>query len=299
MEFAPAAIRAHGYCDAHERPLVSPDVERVRRSWRTAPAQAWGYPRLELRTGTSYPAILLDCDGADSRARLADAMLGGDLPAPNVSVWRRGGNAHAAWFLSVPVHRYPGAARRPLQAYARAAEYLAERLQADPGYRGVLTLNPTWDGPEFNAWWGCRLPYCLDELLEAVPKGWRAPARPRTVEGRNVALFRWASREAWRPRWARMIRAAGTKHVPEWRAHVAARNRAWFAPALPDAEVRSVAASAARYALERTSELQLSLIQAARGRQSGAVRRAGSLTELRPWDAEGISRATWYRRRSV
>ena len=45
--------------------------------------------------------------------------------------------------------------------------------------------------------------------------------------------------------------------------------------------------------------------QAARGRKggligglrSGVVRLAGSLTERQPWDAEGISRAWWYRKR--
>jgi hypothetical protein len=32
--------------------------------------------------------------------------------------------------------------------------------------------------------------------------------------------------------------------------------------------------------------------------QSRAEYERGSLTRLRPWEAEGISRATWYRRRS-
>ena len=35
---------------------------------------------------------------------------------------------------------------------------------------------------------------------------------------------------------------------------------------------------------------------AARGRRSGVVRRAGSLTERQPWADLGVSRATWYRR---
>ena len=36
--------------------------------------------------------------------------------------------------------------------------------------------------------------------------------------------------------------------------------------------------------------------QALRGRRSGLVRRAGSLTERQPWADLGVSRATWYRR---
>jgi hypothetical protein len=42
--------------------------------------------------------------------------------------------------------------------------------------------------------------------------------------------------------------------------------------------------------------------QAARGRKgglaSGVVRLAGSIEEAKPWEAEGIGRATWYRRKS-
>ena len=42
-------------------------------------------------------------------------------------------------------------------------------------------------------------------------------------------------------------------------------------------------------------------IQAKRGKvggvRSGEVRRIGSASELKPWEAEGISRATWYRRK--
>ena len=303
LEFAPQPMRAHGLSDAHAQPLVSPDVDRVRRSWRTRPARAWRYPRLELRTGTSYPAILLDCDSEDSIKRLIHARQSGDPSVPNVITFRKGsGHAHAAWFLAAPVHRYAGAARRPLAAFARAAEYLAHALQADPGYRGVLTLNPTWDGPEFDTWWGPTHAYHLAELLEAVPARWRVPAVPRTEAGRNVALFRWAVRESHTPRWGRLIAAAGTKRVPAFVEHVAARNALWFAPVeLPAVEVRSIAASACRYSLEQWSDGQLSLIQSRRGEKSGRVRREeGGIVSRdvwKPWKLDDVSRATWYRRR--
>ena len=38
-------------------------------------------------------------------------------------------------------------------------------------------------------------------------------------------------------------------------------------------------------------------LQAGRGRASGASRREGSIEQLRPWEAEGICRATWYNRK--
>ena len=47
------------------------------------------------------------------------------------------------------------------------------------------------------------------------------------------------------------------------------------------------------YGRYRTPEMQ-----AARGSASGASRRKGSIEQLRPWEAEGISRATWHRDRA-
>ena len=58
-----------------------------------------------------------------------------------------------------------------------------------------------------------------------------------------------------------------------------------------------IAASDARHAA-RIAATHTSEIQAERGRKSGEARRAGSITEAKPWEAEGISRATWYRRQS-
>ena len=72
LEYAPQELRDYGYRDAHTYPLVSPDVDKVRRAWRVPASLAWDYPRLELRTGSSYPLITVDCDGADSVGRLAE-----------------------------------------------------------------------------------------------------------------------------------------------------------------------------------------------------------------------------------
>ena len=46
------------------------------------------------------------------------------------------------------------------------------------------------------------------------------------------------------------------------------------------------------------TQQNFSFIQAAKGRRSGEVRRKGSVEEAAPWEAEGISRATWYYRQA-
>ena len=46
------------------------------------------------------------------------------------------------------------------------------------------------------------------------------------------------------------------------------------------------------------TQQQFSFIQAAKGRRSGKARRAGSIEEAKPWEAEGVSRRMWYYRQA-
>ena len=72
-----------------------------------------------------------------------------------------------------------------------------------------------------------------------------------------------------------------------------------FAVPLSESEVRGIWRSVCRYrARWRVQGHQQAWLfrQAARGRRSGVVRRAGSLTERQPWADLGVSRRTWYRR---
>ena len=278
IEAAPAALRDHGYRDAHSWPLVSPDVGKVRCSFRVAPSVAWDYPRLELRTGNSYPILSFDCDGPESVDRLMAAVIGADLSEPNVITQRRAsGNCHAQYMLGTPVHRGDKARLAPLQRLARISEFYQDALLADPGYNGVLTLNPAWSGGEFITFWLRRAPYEMDELAEVIPDGWRRPTIAQTGIGKNVDLFRWAVQEAHRPRSARLIHAAGVRDAPEWIAVVNARNVAvWGTGALPYNEVRGVAKSAAGYSLRQWSEQIFSEIQRRRKYRQAKVRRANT-----------------------
>ena len=220
IECAPQRLRDHGYRDAHTHPLVSPDTGKVVSSWREPAPRAWGYPRLELRAGNSWPCVTVDCDGAESVQRLGEFILDEGLPTPSVIVQRKAsGNVHASYLLDPPVHRpcdaRPEVLQRPLRLLARVSEYLTDALRGDPGYNGVLTHNPEWPGPEFHTDYLREPPWTLAELNAAIPSGWRIPARPLTAIGRNVALFMWAVKEAHRPRSAEVIHAYGADDCPE------------------------------------------------------------------------------------
>ena len=206
IDYAPAIVREHGLQDTHLWPLVA---RRKGESFRVHARQAWDYPSLELRAANSWPAVTLDCDVPSA---VVDCLYsnhqsfgnGPALPRPSVVVERRANShCHASWFLKRPVHRGESARPGPLRRLARITEFYRDALQADPGYAGVLTHNPleeTHGAGEFQAHWGHRCGYSLDELAEVIPKGWRLPASPSTEPGRNCALFRsllkWAGSPA-------------------------------------------------------------------------------------------------------
>ena len=272
LAYAPPKLRRHGYSDAHSRPLVSPDRGKVTRSWRVPPDQAWNYPRVELRAANSWPGVMLDCDGPASIECLIAATSAGELPKPNVIVQRRAsGNCHVSWFLGAPVHRGEGAGWKPQYALARVSEFFRQRVEADPDYTGVLTLNPMHTGHRgaFRTWWGRRDPYSLDELAEVIPFGWRVPTLKRTGIGRNVDLFRAAMRESGKPRnWGKDVTAL-----------VVALNEALEVP-LDHAEALAIAGSVNRIQRKNLdsgeTQRRFAFIQSCRGKRSGAARRKGT-----------------------
>ena len=58
--------------------------------------------------------------------------------------------------------------------------------------------------------------------------------------------------------------------------------------------VKSVCKISRKNLASGQTQQNFSFIQAAKGKRSGKVRRKGSIEEAAPWEAEGISRTTWY-----
>ena len=124
-------------------------------SHRVPAHESWAWPLLELRTGTSWPALVLDLDHPDAYERLCGHAADGDIPWPNWSVERLSSrHIHVCYTLARPVLRGARARQRPLQLYGRITEYLGQTLQADRGYAHVLTHNPTMHRPGFRTYWG-------------------------------------------------------------------------------------------------------------------------------------------------
>ena len=204
LKHLPRQFVEYGLREANTYPLVGHRLDNGQfRAWRLPAEKAWRaeppFDEIEWpRTGTSFTALVLDCDTRRSiEFAHACAMNAQPLPTPNVTLIRRGrGTLHASWFLARPVLRGRGAREAPLRWFARISEYYRLTLEADAGYVGVLSHNPLSEAYE-SSWLRCE-PYTLGELARAIPLQWRRPPKPTTAAGRNSALFEALIREAGR-----------------------------------------------------------------------------------------------------
>ena len=263
---------------------------RSGRFWssRAQPAEAWAFPYIQVENaGSAVAAIVFDCDEPEALGNVVE------LPSYNWMVRNEAnGHAHVVWTLAVPVHRYPAARQAPLDYLRHVAEYLHHELEADGGYAHVLTPNPCAPPKGRTTLWGSPKPYELGTLAKVVPFNWKPPRVSQTGIGRNCDLFR--DLMAWAGRRENIGMAALTA------AHV--RNSEFEVP-LGASEVAGIVRSVERYRVRWRAggwhSPRFIARQAARGRKSGRVRREGSIEAEKPWEAECVSRRTWYRRRAA
>ena len=295
IEDTPRIVRDHGLREAHALPLVSRGRAYGWRMTRRPARIAWLYwPEIELRTPSSFPTLVLDCD-SEPEHYLAVAFGSGLVCPPNWITHTLSGHGHAVYTLDRPVLRGEKSRLRPLRLLARIAEYYRVAYGADSGYVGLLTHNPTHARYRDSTTWWREDPWTLAELAAVIPKGWRMPAKPTTPEGRNVSLFRLGMRWCGYP--ANWGNIEGVEAVIE--AANAALDLPLYAGEVHDI-VKSVIKISRKNLASGQTQQQFGFIQAARGRKSGEARRRGTPLELEPapWDSEGVSRRTWYDHRA-
>ena len=184
-----------------------------------------------------------------------------DLPEPTFYVhnWKNG-HAHLIYALKSPVYTCDNARLKPLRYAAAIEGAYTRRLEADPGYAGLIAKNPWRD--DFWSVVGYKgLTYSLEDLSCHV-EGELRPLPRRAKEtwglGRNCTLFdrvsRWAYkavRQYWEPG-----RVGG-----EWDRDVLGKCdeiNGEFPSPLPSGEVRCTARSIARWVWRRFTAAGLS-----------------------------------------
>ncbi|NMM14204.1 MAG: hypothetical protein HHJ17_11805 [Rhodoferax sp.] len=272
------------------RPRATDDYKHGTRlcSWHVA----YRLRSVQLNPPGMTHWLVFDCDHQNvERWRLAD------LPEPSfITLNPLNGHHHVVYLLSSPVCTSIHGRYKPI-AYLRAVrEALRAALDADENYTGLLTKNPL-----HLAWLVVKpaiMPaYTLEELAAGLDL--ERTQKPRSkcndvsdlghIEKgrRNRALF-----DAVR-QWA-YVNANDGDDI----ASFAHQCNELFPDPLSHNEVETTAKSIARFCSlhfsgPRPHTAEFRARQADRGRLGGRPLTTGT---TRPWETEGISRATWYRR---
>ncbi|MEN9492205.1 MAG: hypothetical protein RJA63_2654 [Pseudomonadota bacterium] len=188
---------------------------------------------------------------------------------------RQNAHAHLVYGITAPVLVEGLGARDAPLRYLCAVEALTrEKLQADAGYSGLITKNPTH--PLWRTLYGPCLAYDLAELAEYLPDLERYRPRRRRPEevgiGRNVALF--DTLRQWAYRQVRAYQGGGLAGWNAWLSLVnstALLRNADFLQPLDGREVWHVAKSVAKWTYRHfdveASDKRFSQLQAHRARQ--------------------------------
>jgi len=219
-------------------------------------------------------------------------------PAPNIVATNpENGHAHLIYGLEVPVRTAPDGSSAALR-YAAAIEHaLQQKLGADASYSGLICKNPLHDYWQVSCWE--QNLYTLDWLADYVDLSAYGTKKrlPEYGLGRNCNLFDSVRQ------WAYKAIRQGWPVYDQWLKAVETRAHGYNAKfekelRLPLKEVDQIAKSIARWTHRHMNSAGFSQWQASNGKRSGAARRKGTALEAdpKPWVAEGISRATWYRR---
>jgi len=251
---------------------------------------------IQLNSPTTFRWMPHDIDRPSAYFAHRDA----NIPQPNfIAINPENGHAHCAVLLTTPIARHSAARIEPLRFYGAVERGIARRIGADRRYSGLICKNPLH--ADWRVEWRRAEPYTLHELADWLfSKDMRPDAGVETTfgVGRNCAMFDDLRRIAYRE--VRTFKRDGNLESFQSRLERAALGmNTQFPQALPFSEVYAIAKSVARWTWRHFSEAQFSQLQSLRGARRSAQMWAGHVSreKTKPWRAEGISRATWYRRR--
>jgi hypothetical protein len=249
---------------------------------------------IQLNNYRVFAWMPFDIDKSDAYFAAVD----GNLMRPNfIAINRENGHSLTAYLLKTPVQNFAGSRQSPLHYLAGVERGYRRRLGADPRYTGVLAKNPLH--PCWRVEWQAPAPYDLSELASSLePEDMRPEPRREgeTGIGRNCNVF--DDTRAWSYRNVLAFkRANGSLNAWVQRCvDIAGAHNAAFVLPLGHGEVRSIGKSIAKWTWAHFSDADFSQIQSARSQRRWAGHVADSTTM--PWLAMGMSRATYYRRKS-
>lgn len=258
--------------------------------------------------------LVFDVDAVDAYSAAERA----GIAEPDIIVMNPDNNrGHLYYRLTTPVAMTDKARRGPIAYLNAIRRRMTAALNADPSYVGLVSKNPLHS--KWRVRWGSCRGYSLDQLSESLPDD-IAPCGRRngspsgaTGIGRNCDLFEVARKRAYRS-------FRKCRDYDSFAACVAEDcqnlNNLLEKP-LPNQEVGHIAKSISGWVSERFSQKKFRKMQAFRANMRwDRVRSAscpageeylekaqshtvpeGWAEKLKPWRKQGISRATYYRRK--
>ncbi|MEH8576182.1 replication initiation protein, partial [Klebsiella pneumoniae] len=225
-----------------------------------------------------------------------------NAPAPTLTITNpENGHAHLLYALKTSIRTAPDGKMKPLRYAAAVENALRKKLEADTGYSGLICKNPNHSHWKI-AVWQPEL-YTLDWLADYLDLN---AANDKEIVtdyglGRNCTLFDKTRK------WAYRAIRQGWPEYDHWLQACYERASAYnlqFAAPLDEKEISGIAKSIAKWTFSRfsnegfndyISRTHSSEIQSKRGMKSkGGGRKVKVGT---PWLIEGVSRATWYRKK--
>lgn len=225
------------------------------------------------------------------------------VPIPNfIAVNRENGHAHYGYLLRDPVLCFENASGKPVRYLQSLRDGLTRRLGADAGYTETLCKNPIH--PRWETEWNIHRPYELSELFDCLDKSEQKPTAPAKVAsmGRNCAIFESVRHIAYRNVTTFQQMPDGYDLFFDFIGSAAYQANAIFTERLPLQEVHNIVKSICKWTWQRFSKQAASewgrrnVIRRWAAKKALIPDKYVSLTETKPWETLGVSRATWYRR---
>jgi hypothetical protein len=278
------------------RPYVADNVilGTYPRSWSVAAYMS----HIQLNPPVMRYWIIIDCDHTE-----IDRWRRVGLPEPAfITVNPTNHHHHVVYRLKEPVCTSGRGHEKPI-AYLHAVSLaIRKALGGDEGYTGLLTKNPLH--PAWQVVRSSEMPmYTLAELSKGLelPRDPVTKTEPFQHENRGLQEIGIGLRNASLFDAVRLWAYTHSSGLHSILAYGTQLNNQLCNP-LPANEVRTLARSIAKYCtrhgLGKESRAYAAFCekQAKRGRLGG---RPPTTADSRPWVAEGISRATWYRRQKT
>ena len=240
--------------------------------------------------------LILDLDYEAVMAEIIYSKVG--IPLPNLLVENpENGKAHLLFQLETPIYKTDASRPKPI-IYANAIiKRLEELFDADVGYSGLITKNP------FSSEWRVSTlrsrPYSLNELALNLDLSWKEVNQPiakdeATGLGRNCYIFHTARHWAYVE--IRKFRGSTYSAWFECVLRHCQNLNCGLADPMSHNEVKGIAKSISRYCWKKDSYCYQEFIdrQTRKGKLGGRPKTTTAAGN--PWEALGISRATYYRK---